>query len=45
LLIPDVQRKFEEKTAYLLTSSVEAIPEEHDIAKWLQFLPPFSSRV
>jgi len=40
LLLPDVQRKFEEKTAYLLTSSVDAIPEDHDIAKWLQFLPP-----
>jgi len=40
LLIPDVQRKFEEKTAYLLTSSVDIIPEDHDISKWLQFLPP-----
>jgi hypothetical protein len=40
LLIPDVQRKFEEKTAYLLTSSSDAIPEDHNINKWLQFLPP-----
>ena len=40
LLIADVQRKFEEKTAYLLTSSVDNIPEDHDIARWLQFLPP-----
>lgn len=40
LLIPDVQRNFEEKTAYLLTSSVDIIPEDHDISKWLQFLPP-----
>ena len=40
LLIPDVQRKFEEKTAYLLTSSADVIPEDHDIARWTQFLPP-----
>ena len=40
LLIPDVQRKFEEKTAYLLAGNIEIIPEEHDIANWLQFLPP-----
>jgi hypothetical protein len=40
LLIPDVQRKFEEKTAYLLTSSTDIISADHDISKWLQFLPP-----
>jgi len=40
LLIPDVQRKFEEKTAYLLTRNADIIPEEHDIANWSQFLPP-----
>ena len=40
LLIPDVQRKFEEKTAYLLTISNDTIPEDHNITKWLQFLPP-----
>ena len=40
LLIPDIQRKFEEKTAYLLTSSADTIPEDHDISNWLQFLPP-----
>jgi hypothetical protein len=40
LLIPDVQRKFEEKTAHLLTSSADTIPEDHDISNWLQFLPP-----
>ena len=37
---PDVKRKFEEKTDYLLTNSSTEIPEEHDIAKWSQFLPP-----
>jgi hypothetical protein len=41
LIMPGVQRKFEEKTAYLLLGgNVNIIPEEHDIAKWLQFLPP-----
>jgi hypothetical protein len=36
----DVKRKFEEKTEYLLTNPATEIPEEHDIAKWSQFLPP-----
>jgi hypothetical protein len=40
LAIPDVKRKMEEKTAYLLTSNADVIPEEHDISRWLQFLPP-----
>ena len=40
LNIPDVQRKMEEKTTYLLTNDAEDIPEEHNIANWLQFLPP-----
>jgi len=43
LSIPDVKRKMEEKTAYLLTSNADVIPEEHDIARWLQFLPPLIS--
>lgn len=37
---PDVQRKFAEKTEYLLTNPTTEIPEEHDIAKWSDFLPP-----
>ena len=37
---PEVKRKFEEKTVYLLTNTATEIPEEHDIAKWSQFLPP-----
>ena len=37
---PDVKRKFEEKTEYLLTAPATEIPEEHDIANWAQFLPP-----
>ena len=40
LAIPDVRRKFDEKTEYLLTSPATEIPEEHDISKWQQFLPP-----
>ena len=40
LSIPDVKRKMEEKTAYLLTSTADSIPEEHDIVNWTQFLPP-----
>ena len=40
LAIPDVKRKFNEKTEYLLTNPATEIPEEHDIAKWSQFLPP-----
>ena len=36
----EVRRKFEEKTVYLLTNTATEIPEEHDIAKWSQFLPP-----
>jgi len=40
LSIPDVKRKMEEKTVYLLTGNADLIPEEHDISRWLQFLPP-----
>jgi hypothetical protein len=40
LSYPEVKRKFEEKTEYLLTDTALEIPEEHSIAKWWQFLPP-----
>ena len=40
ITIPDVERKFDEKTDYLLTGKVEEIPQEHDITNWTQFLPP-----
>lgn len=40
LSIIEVKRKFEEKTAYLLLNPADEIPEEHDILKWSQFLPP-----
>ena len=40
LSLPDVKRKFDEKTEYLLTTPANAIPEEHDIKRWSQFLPP-----
>lgn len=38
--LPEVQRKFAEKTEYLMTSLPSDIPAEHDISKWLDFLPP-----
>jgi hypothetical protein len=38
--LPEVQSKFTEKTEYLLTNPATSIPEEHDIAKWSDFLPP-----
>ncbi len=38
--LPEVQRKFAEKTEYLLTSLPFDIPVEHDISQWTDFLPP-----
>jgi len=38
--IPDVTRKMEEKTDYLLTNPAKEISEDHDIANWTNFLPP-----
>ena len=38
--LPEVQRKFVEKTEYLLTTPSNEIPEEHDITNWSDFLPP-----
>jgi hypothetical protein len=38
--LPDVQRKFIEKTEYLLNNPSNDIPEEHDISNWSEFLPP-----
>jgi hypothetical protein len=38
--LPEVQRKFTEKTQYLLTNPSTSIGEEHDISKWTDFLPP-----
>ena len=40
LQLPEVQRKFVEKTEYLLTTPASDIPAEHDISKWSDFLPP-----
>jgi hypothetical protein len=40
LELPEVKRKFDEKTEEILLSPEEKIPEEHDIANWRQFLPP-----
>lgn len=38
--LPDVQRKFTEKTEYLLTNPSTNIPELHDVSNWNNFLPP-----
>jgi len=38
-----IERKYDEKTNYLLTNNTDEIPEEHDISTWLQFLPPLVS--
>lgn len=38
--LPDVQRKFSEKTEYLLANPQNDIPVEHDVANWSDFLPP-----
>jgi hypothetical protein len=40
LKLDSVKRKIEEKTDYLLKSPEEKIPEEHDVANWINFLPP-----
>jgi hypothetical protein len=40
LNIPEVTRKFEEKMDYLLQNPTTQIPDDHDIAKWTEFLPP-----
>jgi hypothetical protein len=37
---PEITRKFEEKTEYLLTNPVKDIPVEHAVSSWKQFLPP-----
>lgn len=38
--LPEVQRKFSEKTEYLLMTPASDIPSEHDISMWSDFLPP-----
>ena len=40
--LPDVKRKFDEKTDYLLIHPVEEIPPEHNILNWTEFLPPLN---
>jgi len=37
---PNVKRKFEEKTEYLLINPILNVIQEHDISNWKQFLPP-----
>jgi hypothetical protein len=38
--LPEVKRKMDEKTEYLLTNQEFDIPTVHDIKNWSQFLPP-----
>jgi hypothetical protein len=38
--LPEVQRRFSEKTEYLLMTPASDIPTEHDISQWTDFLPP-----
>jgi hypothetical protein len=40
LPMPEIEEKFAVKTEYLLTNPEEIIPEEHDLLKWSNFLPP-----
>lgn len=37
---PEIQQKIKMKTEYLLTNPKEVIPEEHNLTKWINFLPP-----
>jgi len=36
----EVEQKIKEKTEYLLVNPQDFIPEEHELSKWLNFLPP-----
>lgn len=40
LSMPEIKRKIDEKTEYLLMNPELEIPKEHDIQNWIQFLPP-----
>ena len=40
LTAPEVVNRFEEKAMYLLSNPLDQIPEEHNVGKWIQFLPP-----
>ncbi len=40
LAMPEVIRKMEEKTEYLLVNPAVDIPTEHDITNWTNYLPP-----
>ncbi len=40
--LPDVIRKFQEKTEHVLFDKSESVPEEYNIHNWSGFLPPLS---
>lgn len=43
LSLPDVMRKFQEKTEQMLFDSSEAVPEQYNVHNWSGFLPPLSN--
>ena len=42
LKLPDVKQKISEKNEYLLLNPKEEIPKEHNVANWIEFLPPLT---
>ena len=42
LSLPDVIRKFQEKTEHLLVDTSESVPDEYNVHNWSGFLPPLS---
>ena len=36
----EIELKIKEKTEYVLITPSDFIPEEHDLSKWVNFLPP-----
>lgn len=42
LKLPEVKLKMNEKNEYLLSNPEEEIPKEHNVANWIEFLPPLT---
>lgn len=42
LSYPEVDQKIKDKVNYLLTNPIDTIPEEHNMNKWVNFLPPLT---
>ena len=43
ILIPTIETKISEKREYNKIHAAEELPGEHDIKKWINFLPPLKS--